>query len=84
MALRQRRYACIPRASRMIWTPAEGWHAYDNPWDGDDPSGWHTNHVHISLLKTLKVSFDDGAVWRSTVALPPRLVDLDPPDQSRA
>jgi hypothetical protein len=34
---------------RMIWTPAGGWHAYDNPWGGDDPSGWHTNHVHISV-----------------------------------
>ncbi|MET8149114.1 hypothetical protein [Actinoplanes sp. NPDC005259] len=34
---------------RMIWTRAEGWHAYDNPWGGDDPSGWHTNHVHISV-----------------------------------
>jgi len=34
---------------RMIWTPAEGWHPYTNPWGGDDPSGWHTNHVHISV-----------------------------------
>jgi hypothetical protein len=34
---------------RMIWTQAEGWHAYNNPWGGDDPSGWHTNHVHISI-----------------------------------
>jgi hypothetical protein len=34
---------------RMIWTPAAGWHGYDNPWGGDDPSGWHTNHVHISV-----------------------------------
>jgi hypothetical protein len=34
---------------RMIWTPAEGWHAYNNPWGADDPSGWHTNHVHISV-----------------------------------
>ncbi len=34
---------------RMIWTPAEGWHAYNNPWGDDDPSGWHTNHVHISI-----------------------------------
>jgi hypothetical protein len=33
----------------MIWTPAEGWHTYGNPWGGDDPSGWHTNHVHISV-----------------------------------
>jgi hypothetical protein len=33
----------------MIWTPAEGWHPYSNPWGGDDPSGWHTNHVHISV-----------------------------------
>jgi len=35
---------------RMIWTPAEGWHAYNNPWGGNDPSGWHTNHVHISVF----------------------------------
>jgi hypothetical protein len=34
---------------RMIWTPAHGWHAYNNPWGADDPSGWHTNHVHISV-----------------------------------
>jgi hypothetical protein len=34
---------------RMIWTVAEGWHAYNNPWGGNDPSGWHTNHVHISV-----------------------------------
>lgn len=34
---------------RRIWTPAQGWHAYNNPWGGDDPSGWHTNHVHISV-----------------------------------
>jgi hypothetical protein len=34
---------------RMIWTKAEGWHAYNNPWDGDGPSGWHTNHVHVSV-----------------------------------
>ena len=34
---------------RRIWTSAEGWHAYTNPWGGDDPSGWHTNHVHISI-----------------------------------
>jgi hypothetical protein len=34
---------------RMIWTPAQGWHAYNNPWGADDPSGWHTNHVHISI-----------------------------------
>jgi hypothetical protein len=34
---------------RMIWTRAESWHAYNNPWGGDDPSGWHTNHVHISV-----------------------------------
>jgi hypothetical protein len=34
---------------RMIWTPQEGWHAYNNPYGGDDPSGWHTNHVHISV-----------------------------------
>ena len=33
---------------RMIWTDDEGWHAYNNPFGGDDPSGWHTNHVHIS------------------------------------
>ena len=34
---------------RKIWTRDEGWHAYNNPWGGDDPSGWHTNHVHISM-----------------------------------
>ncbi|WP_449701866.1 hypothetical protein [Actinoplanes sichuanensis] len=34
---------------RRIWTPSEGWHTYNNPWGGDDPSGWHTNHVHISV-----------------------------------
>lgn len=35
---------------RMIWTnDGRGWHAYDNPYGGDDPSGWHTNHVHISM-----------------------------------
>ncbi|MBN1172910.1 MAG: hypothetical protein JXA67_12110 [Micromonosporaceae bacterium] len=34
---------------RQIWTPSQGWHAYTNPWGGDDPSGWHTNHVHISV-----------------------------------
>jgi hypothetical protein len=34
---------------RRIWTPGRGWHAYNNPFGGDDPSGWHTNHVHISM-----------------------------------
>lgn len=34
---------------RKIWTRAQAWHAYNNPWGGDDPSGWHTNHVHISV-----------------------------------
>ena len=34
---------------RKIWTRAQGWRAYNNPWGGDDPSGWHTNHVHISV-----------------------------------
>ncbi|GGK99554.1 hypothetical protein [Mangrovihabitans endophyticus] len=34
---------------RRIWTPAQGWHPYTNPWGGNDPSGWHTNHVHISV-----------------------------------
>ncbi|WP_250008783.1 hypothetical protein [Actinoplanes sp. M2I2] len=34
---------------RMIWTDEAGWHAYTNPFGGDDPSGWHTNHVHISV-----------------------------------
>ena len=34
---------------RMIWTPADRWRAYNNPWGGNDPSGWHTNHVHISV-----------------------------------
>jgi hypothetical protein len=34
---------------RKIWTSQQGWHAYNNPYGGDDPSGWHTNHVHISL-----------------------------------
>ncbi|MFI7598227.1 hypothetical protein [Actinoplanes sp. NPDC049681] len=34
---------------RRIWTRSEGWRAYNNPFGGDDPSGWHTNHVHISV-----------------------------------
>jgi hypothetical protein len=35
---------------RMIWTDdGRGWHAYNNPFGDDDPSGWHTNHVHISM-----------------------------------
>ena len=34
---------------RQIWTPTGGWHTYDNPYGGNDPSGWHTNHVHISI-----------------------------------
>ncbi|BCJ46193.1 hypothetical protein GCM10010168_51420 [Actinoplanes ianthinogenes] len=34
---------------RRIWTPERGWHDYNNPWGGNDPSGWHTNHVHISM-----------------------------------
>jgi hypothetical protein len=34
---------------RMIWTQTDGWHDYNNPWGGNDPSGWHTNHVHISI-----------------------------------
>jgi hypothetical protein len=34
---------------RQVWSPGKGWHAYSNPWGGDDPSGWHTNHVHISV-----------------------------------
>ena len=34
---------------RRIWTRSEGWHAYNNPFGGNDPSGWHTNHVHISV-----------------------------------
>jgi hypothetical protein len=34
---------------RMIWEPERGWYAYNNPWGGDDASGWHTNHVHISM-----------------------------------
>ncbi|MCY1141522.1 hypothetical protein OWR29_26290 [Actinoplanes sp. Pm04-4] len=34
---------------RMIWTPDDGWHPYNNPYGGNDPSGWHTNHVHISV-----------------------------------
>jgi hypothetical protein len=33
----------------MIWTPEQGWHAYNNPYGGNDPSGRHTNHVHISV-----------------------------------
>jgi hypothetical protein len=33
---------------RMIWTDSEGWLPYNNPWGGNDPSGWHTNHVHLS------------------------------------
>jgi hypothetical protein len=35
---------------RRIWTRTRGWHPYNNPWGGNDPSGWHTNHVHISVL----------------------------------
>ncbi|BCY07338.1 hypothetical protein [Actinoplanes sp. L3-i22] len=35
---------------RLIWTPEQGWHAYNNPYGGNDPSGWHTNHVHISVF----------------------------------
>ncbi|MFK3978855.1 hypothetical protein ACI2K4_00615 [Micromonospora sp. NPDC050397] len=34
---------------RRIWTPGQGWQAYNNPFGGNDPSGWHTNHVHISV-----------------------------------
>ncbi len=34
---------------RQIWTRQKGWHAYNNPFGGNDPSGWHTNHVHISV-----------------------------------
>ncbi|WP_430788227.1 hypothetical protein [Actinoplanes sp. G11-F43] len=34
---------------RMIWEPERGWYAYNNPWGGNDASGWHTNHVHISM-----------------------------------
>jgi hypothetical protein len=34
---------------RRIWTHERGWHAYNNPFGGNDPSGWHTNHVHISM-----------------------------------
>jgi hypothetical protein len=35
---------------RLIWTDdGRGWHAYNNQFGGDDPSGWHTNHVHISV-----------------------------------
>ncbi|MEU8244072.1 hypothetical protein AB0C07_37940 [Actinoplanes missouriensis] len=34
---------------RRIWTQNQGWHAYNNPWGGNNPSGWHTNHVHISM-----------------------------------
>ncbi|MDG4760374.1 hypothetical protein [Micromonospora sp. WMMD710] len=34
---------------RQIWTESEGWHPYNNPWGGNDPSGWHTNHIHISV-----------------------------------
>lgn len=34
---------------RQIWTRAEGWSDYSNPWGEDDPSGWHTNHIHVSV-----------------------------------
>lgn len=34
---------------RMIWTPAKGWQPYNNPFGSNNPAGWHTNHVHISL-----------------------------------
>ncbi|MGK5680189.1 hypothetical protein [Actinoplanes sp. URMC 104] len=35
---------------RQIWIDeSRRWRAYSNPFGGDDPSGWHTNHVHISI-----------------------------------
>jgi hypothetical protein len=33
---------------RQIWTPSAGWHAYSGV--TGDPSGDHTNHVHLSVI----------------------------------
>jgi hypothetical protein len=35
---------------RMIWIDNHGWRPYNNPWGADDPSGWHTNHIHITVV----------------------------------
>ncbi len=32
---------------KQIWLPGQGWHAYTT--EGGDPSGDHTNHVHVSM-----------------------------------
>ncbi|HEU4424362.1 MAG TPA: hypothetical protein VFR67_17685 [Pilimelia sp.] len=32
---------------RQIWFPGSGWRSYNG---GSDPSGAHTNHVHLSLI----------------------------------
>ncbi len=32
---------------KEIWLPGVGWHAYTT--EGGNPSGWHTNHVHMSI-----------------------------------
>lgn len=32
---------------KMIWIPGRGWHKYTT--EGGDPSGDHTNHVHMSM-----------------------------------
>jgi hypothetical protein len=33
---------------KMIWIPGRGWHKYTT--EGGDPSGDHTNHVHMSIV----------------------------------
>jgi hypothetical protein len=33
---------------RRIWNRSKGWHPYQTI-ANNDPSGWHTNHVHISV-----------------------------------
>lgn len=33
---------------RQVWTPSAGWHAYSGV--TGDPSGDHTNHVHLSVI----------------------------------
>jgi len=33
---------------KQVWTPSVGWHAYSGV--TGDPSGDHTNHVHLSII----------------------------------
>jgi hypothetical protein len=33
---------------KQIWIAGEGWHRYTT--EGGDPSGDHTNHVHVSII----------------------------------